>query len=1111
MTLNEWLNSTMGEGAREHNPAEVAEIHQRLDSISRQIEQMSQGAAPRRESAGVARQLNDAISRLDARLSQLSGAPARPPAPQPRTPLPEPPAPAARTPQPEPAPPPRATEPPRQTTIPELLKFDVAEILARQSELNTPPRLIQPEAAPPLAPQAATPDLSGFEKQLKYLTSQIEGLRRPDGIEQAIAMFRSELAEMRQAITDALPRRALDTLENEIRAVARRIDESRQNGADRDVLSSIEQALRDIYSTLRTLTPAEQLAGFDDAIRNLGGKIDLIVRASADPSAMRQLEDTIGALRAIVANVASNEALAQLSDEVHGLAARIDQLAQDREVSGSLAALEQRIAQLTSNLESRDRPSGDNGPLEQAVRALSDRIDHLQVGSDASSAFTHLEQRVLQLLERLESADFRAANFGRVEDGLSDILRHLEQQRLSLAALGDNRAPPLAPPPAPGMDPEVVDAIRRELSDLRLSRTESERNTQDALESVHNTLGHVVDRLAMIETDLRESRAARATPPAAAAAPAWPPAETVKQEAGPPAGFEVRATAAPLIASTALSAPMPAMAAAELRPELRPELPNPAAPPAPLSPPSMPPGLKDILLGAARDERPAGSFVPTRDGQPPRAPIDPSLPPDFPLEPGTRPQDRPAAAGAAAPTPSERIAASEQVLSEIPAQARETPTPQNSTSSFIAAARRAAQAAAAEQAKAGSDKPRHLSVLDGKGRQAGASGAPSTITAKIRSLLVGASVVVIVLSGFKMAMNMLEGSGASAPVERPAEPTQDKFPDKSSDATVPIPEPSRVAPSSASELTLPAITSPTPIERQGAAIVPVTPAEPHDATAPAKPADVTGTVPVQPLSIAPQSLDRRAPTPAAPTSFSPVSDPLPDAIGGPVLRAAALRGDPTAAFEVGSRYSDGRGVPVNYDEAAKWLDRAADGGIVPAMFRLGTMYEKGLGGKKDVDAARRYYIRAAERGNAKAMHNLAVLDADGGAKGPNYKSAAEWFRKAADHGVADSQFNLGILYARGIGVEQNLAESYKWFTLAAAQGDADAGRKRDDVAKRLDAQSLAAAKLAAQTFVAQSQPDDAVNVTVPTGGWDATPAPAPKAAPKRPRVAAAPQKIAQAH
>ena len=162
--------------------------------------------------------------------------------------------------------------------------------------------------------------------------------------------------------------------------------------------------------------------------------------------------------------------------------------------------------------------------------------------------------------------------------------------------------------------------------------------------------------------------------------------------------------------------------------------------------------------------------------------------------------------------------------------------------------------------------------------------------------------------------------------------------------------------------------------------------------------------------------------------------------------------------------------------------------MVPAIFRLGTFYEKGMSVTKDVDIARRYYVQAAERGNAKAMHNLAVLDADGGGKGADYKSASQWFRKAADRGVADSQFNLGILYARGIGVEQNLAESFKWFSLAAAQGDADAGRKRDDIAKRLDAQSLAAAKLAIQTFTPEPQPDDAVNVASPAGGWDQAPA-----------------------
>jgi localization factor PodJL len=291
------------------------------------------------------------------------------------------------------------------------------------------------------------------------------------------------------------------------------------------------------------------------------------------------------------------------------------------------------------------------------------------------------------------------------------------------------------------------------------------------------------------------------------------------------------------------------------------------------------------------------------------------------------------------------------------------------------------------------------------------------------------------------------------------------------------------------------MTSPTPLGRQSnhtpalnlldssQVAIPQVPAAPVTGN------EITGTIPA------------RAPAPAMTTPGKlgvvqvPPTEQLPEGIAGPKLRAAVMKGDAAAAYEVGTRFAEGKGVPVNLDEAAKWYDRAAQAGLVPAIFRLGTFYEKGLSVKKDADIARRYYTQAADRGNAKAMHNLAVLDADGGGKGANYKNAAQWFRKAADRGVADSQFNLGILYARGIGVEQNLAESFKWFSLAAAQGDADSGRKRDDIAKRLDPQSLAAAKLAIQTFTAEPQPEDSVNVAAPSGGWDSAPTQANAAKP----------------
>jgi localization factor PodJL len=250
-----------------------------------------------------------------------------------------------------------------------------------------------------------------------------------------------------------------------------------------------------------------------------------------------------------------------------------------------------------------------------------------------------------------------------------------------------------------------------------------------------------------------------------------------------------------------------------------------------------------------------------------------------------------------------------------------------------------------------------------------------------------------------------------------------------------------------------------------------------------------------------------APTPPSNTAAMSAPelsiDTLPPAIGGPALRAAATAGDMSAQYEIAVRFGEGRGVARNERQAAYWLELAAKQGLAPAQFRLGGYYEKGIGVKKDLAAARDFYLAAAAKGNAKAMHNLAVLYADGVNGRPDYHTAALWFRKAADRGITDSQYNLAILYARGSGEPQNYAEAYKWFALAAKQGDVEAANKRDDIAAQLDEATLAAADLLVKSWKPEPQPDDAIKVKAPPGGWDAAvQPPKPKSRTKSANLAA---------
>jgi localization factor PodJL len=211
----------------------------------------------------------------------------------------------------------------------------------------------------------------------------------------------------------------------------------------------------------------------------------------------------------------------------------------------------------------------------------------------------------------------------------------------------------------------------------------------------------------------------------------------------------------------------------------------------------------------------------------------------------------------------------------------------------------------------------------------------------------------------------------------------------------------------------------------------------------------------------------------------------PDArIGPAALIDAAVDGDPAAAFTVAGRYAEGLRVPKDIGAAARWYERAADGGVAVAQYRLGSLYEHGQGVAKDLTKAVNWYQRAADQGNVNAMHNLAVLMSEGVDTTPDHAKALQWFRAAGDYGVTDSQYNLGVIYARGLGPQQDLIESYKWFAIAASQGDQDAATRRDEVGELLSADDLAKARTTVQAWRVRSPIAEANAAPAAERGWD---------------------------
>jgi localization factor PodJL len=874
-----------------------------------------------------------------------------------------------------------------------------------------------------------TQDLTTLENKLRRITDQIEALRRP-GVEDEIAALRTELHEIARTLDQAIPHRAIEAIAKQIQDLADRIVEGQDADANGRALASIEYGLAEVRDALSGLTSSQNHAGYAEGIDVLAQKIDLIA-VQPDPATTHQLENLMNTLRDMAAQVASNDTINSLCAQVRALSDKIEHLAVAGSAGDAFNRLELRIDALSRTVSENLHADALPTRVEDLLESLCEKIDDLRQARVERIALDHLENLVATLVDRLDAAGSRLGHLDAIERGLADLLVHIEDIRTNRQAA----------------------AVQADM-DANLSRQDIER-TQAALEALIASLDRVSDRVAIVEKDLRDGMP--------------------KAAIGETGILELTQVAA-------IAAKDDSKASPQVPPAI--ELPTPLASNAAdhdaVAPVSF--GRTESFSKSAHLGQPAAAGADSRA--------------DEPLEPGLGRRRF-------SPQPGARIVASEVA----PGIGRPNNVAPASKSAFIAAARRAAQAASQDPKNRPRSEPH---------KAAGAEkiSLRGEIARRGKGMLLAASIVAIVVGSIQLTSNIFDfqilesqdtklvstfatdANSDSAVKNTENETTASIAVDKTD--TSKLPEDDGTA-NLLAPPTLPSLTPARPTTKPGtAAPLPLTMLDssgdgsaqllnppllnPPALAAPTPKNEATGT-------IARNTTETRPNRQSAPAAQPSATDGLPAAIGAARLRNAASAGDPAAAYAIAMRYLEGRGVPANLEEAARWFERAASKGLIPAQFRYASMLEKGQGVKKDLPAAQKLYAAAASKGHAKAMHNLAVIYADGIEAKPEYASAALWFRKAAEHGIADSQYNFAVLAARGLGTEKNLSEAYKWFALAAAQGDRDAGRKRDDVAAHMDAQALAAAQEAVKAFTVQMQPATATVVPEPPGGWDRTSSP----------------------
>lgn len=950
---------------------------------------------------------------------------------------------------------------------------------------------------------------------------------------------RAIVASTVAAQANSIDHEAFDRIEKRIDSLARQIEEvaqDRPGNAVMDRLGTLSNRVDDLAG--RANLPEQAMERLGKQIAMIADKID---RAPAMPDVdyiFQGLEQRFDVLSGMMerrqgdAIEQGNMLFRDLERRLDEVADRLDQRQPQADNAEIMDAIDARFTALAKRMETRV-PDPAN---EAAIRGLESRLEDISSRLESSAAqvagidpalIRSLEAQVSGLSAHLSKPGTPLPEFEDISPRLNEIEKSLAGTRESIMGAAREAAESAVRSLADSnANTAAVTGLAQDLKTLEaLTRRSDERNSR-TFEAIHDTLLKIVDRLGSLETSepveavselldtpaepARRARAARASKIAVQDAPSMDidqplpltgdmadldgrAAAIMRNEpdmrADPGARSDPGTRSDPVMRSEPVRRSPAEAAAAAAQAALGSDA---------IAEKSEGTAKKSLFGGLARAFRgKKQADMPPLAGSTPDVDM-PSVDLDEPLDPKLA--NRPLEPGSGAP---DLNAIMKRVRDERGPPARQS-SGDASKSDFIAAARRAAQAAAAE-----ADALKRQSTMKGPVK---ALRIGDLLKARRKPILMGAIAIMLALAGLQLgkaffadpvevASNDTSPIVASQPVEtasvsaasQPKADTQPAVQDAPArivrqaeqsqpaakdDAPIVAASTSSVGPDVPAAEPAPApmaLADPSPAPN---AMLPTTAiaepaAEAQPAATPAvmAPSETTGAVPPADAAATPVVAKIEIPADAGPQA----------------LRDAAAGGDAKALFELGSRYAESRGVKEDMAAAAKWYEKSAELGFAPAEYRIGNFYEKGIGVARDIKKAKTFYQLAAAQGNASAMHNLAVLFAMAADGVTDNESAAHWFQAAADVGVKDSQFNLGILAAKGVGMKQSLEESYKWFALVAKTGDKDAEAKRDEVASALRPEQLERARAAAELWKPKPLDPASNSADIPESWQEGTP------------------------
>ncbi len=828
------------------------------------------------------------------------------------------------------------------------------------------------------------------------------------------------------------PQQTSELLRNELRELAKRIDTVRETA----------ESLASRAQTQAVQTSQQELRAIEQRILGLLSETQqTFAKGTVTDAEMQRVRADVDALNKRIdqsrQNPAADREVQTLRSAVEQLSTRVAQGPDMRPI----ADMDRRIAELAQRInEQQAVPLPAFGDLDQRINELDQKLDYalqaMGAHADQAGAGQALSEQLAAVGERMDRAEQQLSHLSTIERAISQLYDGLEQTRNNAQQVAEDAATQAAqrimsqmPAPVAAI-PQDLSALEEGLQTVRELAQASDYRNQETLMALHETLEHIVSKLSELETAAIGKRIATA--------------------AGAP---QTETYVAPSYTEPAPAAPAHSQQVAQRDPAVF---------------------TTDTIPSSAYD-------FPELTAEPQAR-----------AEPATEQVAQP-------PAPAETLQSgikSEPLLEASAASQAATnfasDVAEQGPDDFIAAARRAAQAAQGGS-KIGNlglgarvkkkDSGSLLGKLLGRGNSdskksprtvadelartrpiPGIAEAPAAPVSTFRRplLLVGVALIGLALVLSYSRITGILRTSLPGKVSSLIEPfMQDKAPV----SVAGVPDKGNTDKGDAAV----AGTSVAAQSVQAGAL-------PENASESA----VTAADEILTGSVTPPTEQLESIVSGANTAESALP---PDGIGSEQLRADAAAGNPQAQFIIASRFMDGERVGRDFEQAAKWYEKAAASGLAPAQYRMATFFERGRGVTRDLAKALEWYEKAAALGNVRSMHNAAVIAAGTELGKPDYGKALKWFSLAANHGLKDSQYNLAVLQERGLAGKPDMADALFWYLAAARQNDEQAQKRADALAKAMPEDAVATVKAKVKGWTPEKAPDEANTVQVTEARW----------------------------